>query len=390
MNRFLITISAFFLCYASIAQNNNNVFGVNENERNFRFRGYLKEMPSLEFNNINDDIHFNNIVHNRLNFSYEHNRNLNFVFEVRNRLLTGNMVNDYNALMIESLKNDNGFFDASFVPLSGDKYIWHLNPDRFYIDWRNNNWQVRLGRQRINWGINTVSNPNDLFNNYSFFDFDYEERPGADALRIQHYTGDMSRLEFALSPGRELEKSVAAMMYAFNTNAYDIQLVAGYYRERTALGAGWAGNIKTSGFKGEATLFNSIDKMDSMTIVAAVSFDHLFGNGIYGFVEMLYNGGHTANTANLLMMTEPMTADNIFISKYAITGSVMYPISPILSASAAAMYMPDMDAWYVMPSLSWSVASNFDLQLLMQVFQLENEASRLRAANAYLQLKWSF
>jgi hypothetical protein len=354
------------------------------------FNGYLKALPSLDFTNLTDDVNFNNIIHNRLNFRYSHSNNLFFVVEVRNRLLTGSMVTDYHDFMKESLKTDNGLVGASFVPASGKNYIWHLNSDRFYADWRLNNWQVRLGRQRINWGINMVSNPNDLFNTYSFFDFDYEERPGADALRIQHYTGDMSRWELAINPAREAEKSVAAMMYAFNTKGIDLQFIAGYYRNRTAVGAGWASHIKESGFKGEVTLFNSLGKMDSATVVAALSLDHLFANGMYGFVEMLYNGGNRSGETNLLLMTEPMSADNIFISKYAITGSVNYPVSPILSASAAAMYMPDLNGFYIMPSLSWSAATNFDLTLLTQYFQVNQYGSPLRLFRPYLQAKWSF
>ena len=34
------------------------------------------------------------------------------------------------------------------------------------------------GRQRINWGQTFVWNVNDVFNAYSYFDFDYKERPG--------------------------------------------------------------------------------------------------------------------------------------------------------------------------------------------------------------------
>jgi hypothetical protein len=358
--------------------------------RAFSFNGYLKVLPSLDFTNLTDDVNFNNIFHNRLNFRYSHSNNLFFVLEVRNRLLTGSMVTDYHDFMKESLKTDNGLVDASFVPASGKNYIWHLNSDRFFADWRHNNWQVRLGRQRINWGINMVSNPNDLFNTYSFFDFDYEERPGADALRIQHYTGDLARWELAINPAREAENSVAALMYAFNTKGIDLQFIAGYYRNRTAVGAGWATHIKESGFKGEVTLFNSLSKMDSATVVAAISLDHLFANGMYGFVEMLYNGGNRSGETNLLMMTEPMTADNIFISKYAITGSVNYPVSPILSASGAAMYMPDLKGFYIMPSLSWSAVTNFDLTLLTQFFHVNQYGSPLRLFRPYLQVKWSF
>lgn len=33
-------------------------------------------------------------------------------------------------------------------------------------------------------------NPNDWFNTYNYFDFDYEERPGTDAIRVRVYFKD--------------------------------------------------------------------------------------------------------------------------------------------------------------------------------------------------------
>jgi hypothetical protein len=44
--------------------------------RVFSFNGYLKALPSLDFTNLTDDVNFNNIFHNRLNFRYSHNNNL--------------------------------------------------------------------------------------------------------------------------------------------------------------------------------------------------------------------------------------------------------------------------------------------------------------------------
>jgi hypothetical protein len=61
-----------------------------------------------------------------------------------------------------------------------------------YLDYTAGKWQFRVGRQRINWGVNLVWNPNDVFNSFSYFDFDYEERPGSDAVRVQYYTGTTS------------------------------------------------------------------------------------------------------------------------------------------------------------------------------------------------------
>jgi len=359
----------------------------------FSIRGYLQEMPSLQFVTGVDGYSFNNTLHNRLNMQYQFSSNLHVAFEVRNRLLSGDMVKSLSPVIVDLLEKDNGLVDASMVPFSGDNWVWHLMSDRFYIDWKNNKLQIRLGRQRINWGINMVSNPNDLFNTYSFFDIDYPERPGADALRVQYFTGDLSRVDFAVNPHRELKKSTAALLYAFNTNAYDYQVMAGYYRERIALGGGWAGSIGNSGFKGEFTFFNDVDKMNSVKdidLVASVSFDYIFPNTIYVLLEALYNGGHQSIEQNLLMMTEPMRADNIFFSKYALTGSAMYPVSPILSTSLAGSYMPDMKAFYLSPNFTCSLATNLDVSLLAQYFYIKQQTNSLESLAFYMQLKYSF
>jgi hypothetical protein len=350
--------------------------------------GYVKLMPYLSIDNVTKTLQFNSVLQNRLNFRYRPANNLQFVFETRNRILSGKMVSQYSDVLVPAMEKDNGLIDASFVVFSNEDLILHNNWDRFYVDWQFNKWQFRLGRQRINWGINMVSNPNDLFNNYSFFDFDYEERPGADALRIQHYTGNLSRVELAVSPAKHIGQSVAAVLWAFNQWRYDFQFMAGYFHNRTAIGGGWAGNIKKSGFKGEMTFFSDIEQPDSMNVTAAICIDYLFSHGIYGFAEFLYNGGHKG-TGNLLFLNEPMRADNIFISRYAATASLMYPVSPLFSVAISGMYMPDMKAFYFLPNFRYSALENLDISLLAQYFRFKENAD-LRQISVYVQVKWSF
>jgi len=361
--------------------------------KKIRIRGYIQNMPTLQYVRGVDDISFNNTLHNRLNMEYWFSPNLHAAVGIRNRLLSGDMIKSLSPLIVEMLKADNGLLDASFVPLSGDNWLWHLKSDRFYIDWKSNNWQVRFGRQRINWGINMVSNPNDLFNTYSFFDIDYPERPGADALRIQYFTGDLSRFDFAINPHRNLNNSTIALLYAFNRNAYDYQVIGAYYRDRIALGAGWAGSIGKSGFKGEFTFFNDLNKMNSfenVDLVASVSFDYIFPSTLYVLLEALYNGGYQQREQHIFMMSEPLRADNIFLSKYAITGSAMYPISPILSASLAGSYMPDIKAFYLSPNFTYSAATNLDVSLLTQYFYLTQQTGTFESAAFFMQIKYSF
>jgi len=362
-------------------------------QSNFDINGYIQDMPAIDFTKGVNGLNFNNTFHNRINMHYRPNDNLSFTFEVRNRLVSGDMIKDFSPFIVDMLEEDSGLVDASFVPYSGDNWLWHVMSDRFYMDWRSNKLQIRVGRQRINWGINMVSNPNDLLNTYSFFDIDYPERPGADAIRVQYFTGDLSRFDFAFSPDRELENSTVALMYVFNKNAYDFQLIGGYYRNRLAIGGGWAGSIGMSGFKGELTLFNDFDKFDSadnIDVVASVSFDYIFPNTLYVLLEGLYNGGHNSLVQNIFMMTEPMRADNIFISKYAVTASALYPISPVLSTSLAGSYMPDLNAFYVSPNFTYSVITNLDASLLAQYFFFDDKDFSLELLAFFMQVKWSF
>ena len=98
------------------------------------------------------------------------------------------------------------------------------------------NWELTIGRQRINWGVNLAFNPNDLFNAYSLIDFDYQERPGVDAVRFQYYGDDMSSFEGAVQIGNSLDSSLIAGLWKFNKWKYDFQFLAANYFKDIAVG----------------------------------------------------------------------------------------------------------------------------------------------------------
>jgi hypothetical protein len=360
----------------------------------FVIRGYVKEMPALSLNKDFADASFMNILHNRLNFRWNIARDWHFAAEGRNRLFYNELFNEF-PMYKDILEQDPGLPDMSWVWLSKGSWIGHTNIDRFYLDWHKNNWQVRVGRQRINWGVNLVSNPNDLFNTYSFFDFDYPERPGADAVRVQHFFGDMSRVQVAVSPARNSRKMVAAAMLNLNLWGYDFQALAGYYRNRLALGGGWAGNIGGAGFKGEATWFYDVEEIPGTSrgnLVAAFGFDYMFGSGTYALVEFLYNGGYQRIPANgLIMITQPLRPDNIMFSEFAITLSAQHPFSSVFGGGLSLMALPDIEAAFVMPSLSYSVLPNLDLEFVSQIFiGGKNSIFEEAGSSWFLGLQYSF
>lgn len=332
--------------------------------------GYVKYLPSIRSSTDLEEFYFDQLLHNRFNVRWDISEKIYVQGALRTRLFHGYNVENI-PFYEDFVAQDDGWVNASRIIFSKNSFLMHTISDRFFLDFSHKQWHVRLGRQRINWGINTVSNPNDLFNVYSFFDFDYEERPGTDAIRVQYHLGALSRMEMAYSPGRTARESVAAMLYSFNKKGYDIQFISGYFRNRMAVGGGWAGSIKNTGFKGEITFFTDLEpeaNVKASNIVTAVSADHLFNNGSFLMVEYLYNQKRAGVETDLIFFTQPLTADNLSFTDHAIFANYNYPVSPLLSLGLAGFYFPSEGGVFLSPNMNYSLRQNLDLLIISQLF----------------------
>lgn len=343
---------------------------------------------------LGDEVFWEYRLQSRLELRWVASNNLEFNAQGRARLFAGDLVRDipgYASL----IDTDDGYANLSWMAIEQNDVLLHLIPDRLYADWTSGDWNVRVGRQRVNWGINTITNPNDLFNIYSIYEFDYPERPGTDAVRVRYYLDWASRIEVAAAPSRQgIRESVYAGMYGFNTSGYDIQLIGGYYRNRFALGSGWAGSISDTGLKGEVMAFYDAETPEThgsreASVVVAVSGDHMFNNGIYITSEALYNSRGGFETFGLL--GQPLSADNPSISEWQLSGIGQYAFNPLLSGSLAAIWYPDESGIFLSPSIDYSLTQNIDTQILAQFFLGAEDSPLSNAGNVMaLSVKWNF
>lgn len=358
-----------------------------------RITGYVKSLPSVRFPRGLDAAFADHLLHNRLNGTWDINPHLHLHGSLRTRVFTGYTVENV-PFYPDFVAFDDGFFNFSQNLYSGDRLLVHTISDRFFADFNKGKWSVRVGRQRINWGINTVSNPNDLFNTYSFFDFDYEERPGTDAVRVRYFPTPMSRVEVAYSPSIDPSQSVAAAMYAFNRKGFDFQVLSGYFRDRAAIGGGWAGHIARTGFKGEATWFtdlNPTEGRDPSNLVVAVSGDHLFSNGGFLIVEYLWSQPREGVQTVFFDFTQPLRPDNLSITDHSVFVNYTYPVSPIITLGAAGFAYPRLEGGFLSPNVNISARSNLDVLLISQLF-FGPERSVLGQAGYMIAtaVKWNF
>jgi hypothetical protein len=361
--------------------------------------GYVKELfmyyhskepiPGLNMENF-----VTNTIHNRLNFKWYATNKLTAVVEMRNRVIFGNLVKEFPAYQ-STIDVDNGYLDLSFVPLDGKGWFMHSMFDRAYLDWVSGKWQIRMGRQRINWGVNLVWNPNDIFNTFSYFDFDYEERPGTDAARIQYYTGATSSAELVYKIGRNANEMALAGLYHFSQWNYDFQFLGGWAGPDFVAGAGWSGDIRGAGFRGEITQFvpRQSQSGSKTATVASVSADYTFPGSLYVHSSVLYNSIGAKGKAGGFdpFFNTNLSAKYLSYAQFSLFGQVSYPLTPLFSANISGIANPGDGSWFFGPAITYSLQNNLELMCTGQLF-FGDEGTEFGDIGQliFLRLKWSF
>ncbi|MCP4178282.1 MAG: hypothetical protein GY756_10990 [bacterium] len=391
--RYIYTVLIFiFLNFSLLAQEDEKV-------RNWNLNGYITNMQSFMFDSIDKDWVNDNLVHNRLNFRWYPHKTISFGIDARTRIFTGETLKYFDGYS-DMIERDNGLIDLNFNIIDEKSILINSLIDRAWLTFEKGNLNITAGRQRINWGRSFVWNPNDIFNSYSFFDFDYPEKPGSDAVRIQYYTGPASSLELVAKADSTKYVSVGGL-YKFNVGTYDIQVLGGIIQQQDyVIGLGWEGNLKNISFRGEMSYLHSKENFDDTTgiFVATVGFDYAFQNSLMFRLEYLYNqqpkSGGISNFSDYYY--KPLSVKTLSFVEHSIFGSVSYPITPLFNAGLSGMYYPQIEGYYVGPDFSYSLNDNIDFSFIVQTFggklkdQTTGERIKQSQTIAFLRLKINF
>ena len=386
----------------------------NEGLSKLTVNGYFSGMPSIAWNS--DSSQWQVLLHNRVNIDWYPSASLTGSIQFRNQLLSGDMM--------EFMDFDNGFNKANYaLPLTfyqnfGDKTLLSMAIDRAWLQYTRNKLEIKLGRQRINWGQTFVWNPNDIFNNYNFFDFDYPERPGADALRMVYYTSYNSSLDLAakLDSAGNITGGGLFRFTAWNT---EIQLLGAYFSQSNkrvysdtlpafewedkdlVTGFGFSGGIKAMSIRGEMSYLYSLKENNDSTdqIMASLTLDFTTAGNLGLMLEVFYVNRINLAVTDLLGTTGgSQNIKSLALTKYNLFGQVTYPVTPIVNATLAGMFFYDKDliGFFTGPSVDISLGDNLGLGLISQFFAFRYEnpyTMKDEWANVnyvFLRLKWNF
>jgi len=269
--------------------------------------------------------------------------------------------------------------------------------DRLYLDYSKDDWQVTLGRQRIAWGTSMVWNITDLFNPQSVLDFDYEEKPGSDAIRIQYFTDVVGRIEMVYKPSDEKTEQSMALLFLINQWDYDFYFIAAHHQDKPLFGAAFTGDIEGAGFRGELKAtgkppqpYTNYSDDDAPNISAVLSLDYTFANSLYLHGEALYNSlGKTKNS--LFYTYQSLDAGLLSPSQTSLFFETAYELHPLVRGNIFTLINPHENSIIYAPSISWSVITNLDLYLIGLISDGDKNGEFSYLGKAfYLRTKYSF
>ncbi len=390
----MLGCSLFLMPMLLAAQSNIDTTGFETKQKKLTATGYLKDLQGIQILHTDEPWMLTNLVHNRFDFHWFPDSNWKFQLGIRNRFYYGDTSS---IALLQPTLNAAGeqLVNLSKTIAHGPSYLLNAAIDRAFVDYTKGKWEVSVGRQRINWGVNLVWNPNDIFNAYSYFDFDYEERPGSDAVRVQYYVNSTNSAEIAYKPGNKPGQTTIAGLYRFTKSSYDFQALAGMMQSDYVVGGGWSGVLGQAGFNGEFTTFlPRRDFQRSQTVVSAsLGMNYTFSNSLYLHGAYLLNsaGAAGSDSLNNNLLLNSVSAKSLSPSRHSVFGECAYQFSPLIRGDFAAIVDPSDGSFFAGPFITVSLSNTLELLGGGQLFfGKKNSLYGNYGKAAYLRVKWSF
>ena len=233
---------------------------------------------------------------------------------------------------------------------------------------------VKVGRQRIAWGTGRFWSPLDVLNPIAATQLEREERPGVDALLVEHKLGPLERLSVVYAPAHARHQASAAAHVHGNGRGIDYSLAWGKFGDSRLLGADLATQLGGFGVRAEAAQLRPAAGRGYRRML--LGLDYAFGNTLTLSAELFRNGGPAAAAPG-----------RRYAGAYA-----GYELTPLWKVSLYAVRNLSDRSHYLSPSITCSLRSDLEWALGFQQFgggRRDSEFGRVPDV-LYSHLQWFF
>lgn len=357
-------------------------------------KGYVKFLQITHVQSLHDSWDLFGLVHNRFDLTILPNGPFSLTAGMRNRLLYGDLAAGIPYFTLQPGESE-GFFKLDRTVSSGTSYEALTELDRLYLQFASDKFQAWAGRRRVNWGMNLVWNPNDVFNASSYLDFDYEEKQGTDGASIMWCPGATSQISAVYAAGDSLATMGCAALGRWNLWGYDMQVLGGYMKSDACAGLGWSGQIGGGAFRGELSYFRPVvDKAGRREALdASISGDYTFPHELDVQASALYNsqGSTKKHDDYSAIPTDGSTAKHLSPAAVTLFAECGDQVTPLIRIDAFVMANPIDASGVAGPSVTFSITDNIDVDLIGQgFFGGANTAFGGHGSIVVVRGKWSF
>lgn len=306
--------------------------------------------------------------------------------QLDNELLVGNYLRTRQAVLERQLPRRT-YFDGSAQTVGRDA-VGRVNVRRAAVTLARDATDLKIGRQRIAWGSGRFFSPLDVLNPFNPAALEPGERDGVDALLVEHKRSAVSRISFVAAPVRHGPANTLAQWHA-NSEGFDYSLVAGRFGGGPLLGADLAGQWRGAGLRAEWSLQRPAGVRSAWQRLL-LGWDYAFANTLTLSAEVYYDGSGSGTEAAYDFASLAAGRRQTVARRYA-AGLASYEITPLLKSINYLVLNLDDGSGYLSPRLTYSLRTNVDLGVGMQLFsgKASSEYGRMRSAYfAYVQ--WFF
>lgn len=356
--RFIIAFSLFQLCFCCAYAQVNLTGYIN----NYSLLGETRPDPF-------DETLWQNMTSQRFNFNWSINNNFDIFISSRTNFSIGNST--ILKIIKETSTDDDNLMKLSYSLIDKDDKWLGIALDRLALRWATDDFEITLGRQRINWGNTILWNPNDIFDSSPVINFTYPEKMGCDAVRARFYHSEVATSEIALSADRD-GSPTAALLHRNNFRKFDYQLLGGVYKGHYLFaGGGFTTELKNINIRFEGSYFHDYRKLSDKPDVVQLSLgiDKLFSNNLILQTEVLYtNKPYDISDIVFSYLPVRRSVRELTTSRWSFAGQIYYPFSKLCSINSLIAYFHDQEAIYVGAEMTYHVFKNFDLSLMINLF----------------------
>ncbi len=357
------------------------------------FKGHVKLLNNLFVPYPDTLIWFSDqTIENRLEFKWSRYDKIKVEAHARNRFIYGDFVENI-PRYAQLIDGNQGLINLSFLWADGHSFVGFTELDRLNAMLSIGQVELTLGRQRINWGMDLVWNPNDIFNTFSYLNLEYPERPGTDAVNLKVYTGSLSFIEAVYKPQKHTDSSAYGVRYRSNMAATDYQLIVARMPGHYVMGGGFTSELGLFAIRSEFSYFLREKSTNESGLVATLSADRSISNS--GFIQLgiLYNSFGSSKSFEPISLIEPRVQNPMMLSrgKVNLFASASTTIRTLFTPSLAILANPADGSAVVIPALSYSASNNLTLALTTILFTGSRAAEYQNTGQLmYFKVQWNF